>query len=67
VGIKQLDQLGEVRERPRKTVDLVDNDDVNPAAGCASGPPLVASLIVICGGAESPSGTFETCRLRRAM
>jgi hypothetical protein len=27
------------------------------AAGCASGPLLVASLIVIRGGAESPSGT----------
>jgi hypothetical protein len=31
------------------------------AAGCASGPPLVASLIVICGGAESPSGTNAKC------
>jgi hypothetical protein len=31
VGIEQLDQLGEVRERPRKTVDLVDNDDVDLA------------------------------------
>jgi len=30
------------------------------AAGCASGPPLVASLIVICGGAESRSGTNLT-------
>ena len=29
MGIEQLDQLGEVRERPRKTVDLVDDDDVN--------------------------------------
>jgi hypothetical protein len=32
------------------------------AADCASGPPLVPSLIVICGGAESSSSTFATCR-----
>src|SRR6266403_2582055 len=27
--IEQLDQFGEVRQRPCQTVDLVDNDDVN--------------------------------------
>ena len=31
-------------------------------AGCASGPPLVAFLIVICGGAESPSVQVFGCR-----
>jgi len=49
VGIEQLDQLGEVRERPRKTVDLVDDDDVDLAGadvlqqllkvGTVGGPP----------------------------
>ena len=27
--IEQIDQFGEVRQRPCQTVDLVDNDDVN--------------------------------------
>ena len=29
MGIEQFDQLGEVRQRPCQTVDLVDDDDVN--------------------------------------
>jgi hypothetical protein len=29
MGVKQFDQLGEVRQKPRQTVDLVHNDDVN--------------------------------------
>ena len=29
MGIEQLNQLGEIRQRPRQTVDLVDDDDVN--------------------------------------
>src|SRR5277367_407891 len=29
MGIEQFNQLGEVRQRPRQAVDLVDDDDVN--------------------------------------
>ena len=29
MGIKQLNQLGEICRRPRQAVDLVDDDDVN--------------------------------------
>jgi hypothetical protein len=27
--IKELDQFGEVGQRPRQTVDLIDNDDLD--------------------------------------
>jgi len=47
--IEQFDQLGEVGQRPRQTVDLVDDDDVDlPGAniiqqllkvGAVGGPP----------------------------
>jgi hypothetical protein len=29
MGIEQLNQFGEVCQRPRQAVDLVDDDDVN--------------------------------------
>src|SRR5207253_4035538 len=29
LGIEQFDQFGEVRQRPRQTVDFVDDDDIN--------------------------------------
>ena len=29
MGIEQLNQLGEICQRPRQAVDLVDDDDVN--------------------------------------
>ena len=29
MGIEQFDQFGEVRQGPRLTIDLVDDDDVN--------------------------------------
>jgi hypothetical protein len=32
VGIEQFDQFGEVRQGPRQTIDLVDDDDVDPGA-----------------------------------
>jgi len=33
MGIEQLHQLGEVGQRPRQAVDLIDDDDINlPAA-----------------------------------
>ena len=31
MGVEQLDQFGEVGERTGETVDLVDDDDVDPA------------------------------------
>ena len=31
MGVEQLDQLGEVGQRPGQPVDLVDNDDVDLA------------------------------------
>jgi hypothetical protein len=31
VGIEQFDQLGEVRQRSRQAIDLVDDDDVDLA------------------------------------
>ena len=35
MGIEQLDQLGEVGQRAGQAIDLVDHDDVDPAAaGC---------------------------------
>ena len=31
MGVEQLDQLGEIGERAGQPVDLVDDDDVDPA------------------------------------
>ena len=53
--IEQFDQLGEVGQRPRQTIDLVDDDDVDLAGadivqqllkvgavgGAAGVPPIV--------------------------
>src|ERR1700682_3297094 len=65
MGIEQLNQLGEVRQRPRQAVDLIDNDDVNfPGADIVqqslqvrsvSGPAGV-SPIVITGTDQGPAG-----------
>ena len=40
VDIKQLDQLGEVGKRPRQTVYLVDDDDVDLAGADIVQQPL---------------------------
>ena len=63
--IEQLDQLGEVGQRPCQTVDLVDDDDVDLAGadivqqllkvGTVSGPAGV-SAIVIAGTDHGPAG-----------
>src|SRR6266436_7035932 len=65
MGIEQLNQLGEVRQRPRQAVDLIDNDDVNfPGADIVqqslqvrsvSGPAGI-SPIVIAGTDQGPAG-----------
>ena len=31
MGVEQLDQFGEIGKRTGETVDLVDDDDVDPA------------------------------------
>ena len=74
MGIEQLDQLGEVRERPRKTVDLVDNDDVDLAGadvlqqllkvGAVGGPAGVPSII-IAGPDQIPAGMGLALYVRR--
>jgi hypothetical protein len=56
VGIEQLNQLGEVRQRPCQTIDLVDDDDVDlPGAdivqqllkvGAIGGPAGVSSIVI---------------------
>ena len=65
MGIEEFDQLGEVRQRPRQAVDLVDDDDVNlPGADIvqqllkvgAVGGPAGVSPIVIAGTDQGPAG-----------
>src|SRR3984893_8487374 len=65
MGIEQLNQLGEVGQRPRQAVDLVDDDDVNlPGADIVQqllkvgtlGGPAGGSPIVIAGADQSPAG-----------
>ena len=65
MGVEQLDQLGEVRQRPRQAVDLVDDDDVDlPGAdvfeqplkvGPVGGPAGVPTVIVP-GSDQGPAG-----------
>ena len=72
--IEQLDQFGEVRQRPRQTVDLVDNDDVDlPGAdivqqllkvGTVGGPAGVPA-IVITGPDQGPAGMGLALYVRR--
>jgi hypothetical protein len=50
VGIEQFDQLREVRERSRKTVDLVYNDDVDLA-----GADILQQLLKV-GTVGGPAG-----------
>src|SRR5258705_4381573 len=69
MGIKQLDQFGEVRQRPRQTVDLVDHDDVDLAGTDIGQPPLTVGsvggparvpAIVIAGSDQRPAGMSLT-------
>ena len=56
MGIEELDQLGEVGQRPRQPVYLVDDDDVDLAGadvvqqplevGSVSRPTRIAAVIV---------------------
>ena len=65
MGIEQLDQFGEVGQGPRQTVDLVDDNDVDPpgadivqqllqvgTVGGSAGIPA----IVIAGPDQGPAG-----------
>src|SRR5882757_7852448 len=63
--IEQLDQFGEVRQRPRQTIDLVDDDDVDLAGADivqqllkvrSVGGPAGVSAIVIAGTDQGPAG-----------
>ena len=74
VGIEQFDQLGEVRQRPSQTVDLVDDDDVDlPGADVvqqslqvgAIGRPAGVSAIVIARSDQSPAGMGLTLYIGR--
>jgi hypothetical protein len=65
VGIEQLNKLGEICQRPRQAVDLVNDDDVNPAGADvlqqslqigAVGRPAGVSPIVIAGPDQGPAG-----------
>jgi hypothetical protein len=65
VGIEQFNQLGEVRQRPRQAVDLVDNDDVDlpgpdiiqqPLQVGTVGGPAGVPAIVIAGSDQGPAG-----------
>src|SRR6202158_1329288 len=65
MGIEQLDQLGEVCQRPRQAVDLVDDNDVDLAGTDIVQQPLqVRSVsgpagippIVIAGTDQGPAG-----------
>src|SRR6266404_7052886 len=74
LGIEQFDQLGEVRQRSRQTVYLVDDDDINlPGADVVQQPLQVGpvgrsagvSAIVIARADQSPAGmglTLYVCR-----
>ena len=65
MGIKKLDQLGEVGERSGQPVDLVDDDDIDLACpdvgqellqGRAFGRSAGETAIVIAGLDEGPAG-----------
>jgi hypothetical protein len=65
MGIEQLNQLGEIYQRSRQPIDLVDDDDINLAGadivqqvlkiGAVSGPAGV-SPVVIPGTDLGPAG-----------
>ena len=40
MGIEQLDELGKIGQRSRQAVDLVDNNDIDPA-----GPDIGQKLL----------------------
>jgi hypothetical protein len=65
VAIEQLDQLGEVGQRARETVDLVDNDDVDLSGfhvgqqllqGRAIGRAAGIAAVIVAGPDQGPAG-----------
>ena len=65
MGVEQLYQLGEVGQRPRQAVDLIDDDDINlPGADIVLQPlkvwpvggPTGVPAIVIAGPDQGPAG-----------
>ena len=73
MGIEQFDQFDEVRQGPRQTIDLVDDDDVDPGADVVQqslqvgpvGRSTGVSAVVIARADQSPTGmglTLYVCR-----
>src|SRR5258708_14359400 len=74
LGIEQFDQFGEVSQRPRQTVDLIDDDDIKLAGADVIQQSLQVgpvgrsgrvSAIVIARADQSPAGmglTLYVCR-----
>ena len=65
MGIEQFDQLGEVGQRSRQAIDLVDDDDVDlPGADIVQqslqvgpvGRPAGISAVVIARADQGPAG-----------
>jgi hypothetical protein len=78
MGVEQLDQLGEVRERPGQPVDLVDHDDIDPAVPDIRQQPLQRralgratgiAAVVIAGADQGPAvmGLAADVGLRRLV
>jgi hypothetical protein len=78
MGVEQLDQLGEVRERAGQPVDLVDHDDIDPAVpdvgqqplqGGALGGAAGIATVVVTGADQGPAvmGLAADVGLRRLV
>src|SRR5271169_2393521 len=64
MGVEQLDQLGEVRERTGQAVDLVDHDNIDPVVPDVRQQPLQrralgrtagVATVVITGADQGPT------------
>ena len=64
MGVEQLDQLGEVRERAGEPVDLVDDDNIDPAVpdvrqqplqGGALGRAAGIAAVIVTGADQGPA------------
>ena len=65
MGIEQFDQLGEIGQRTRKAIDLVDDNDIDPMGsnvieqllqGRAVGGSAGEAAIVVSGANQCPTG-----------
>ena len=78
MGVEQLDQLGEIRERAGQAVDLVDDDNIDPAVpdvgqqplqGGALGRTAGIAAIIVTGADQGPAvmGLTADIGLRRLV